>query len=90
MVRVAGDAAEEGWQAFVATIGMVSLSVGLVNLLPVPVLDGGQILFFLLEAVRGRPLPLRWRETIQLASVLFLLGLMVLVTAGDVLEWVAG
>jgi regulator of sigma E protease len=90
MVRVAGDAAEEGWQAFVATIGMVSLSVGLVNLLPVPVLDGGQILFFLLEAVRGRPLPLRWRETIQLASVLFLLGLMVLVTAGDVLEWVSG
>lgn len=90
MVRVAGDAAEEGWQAFVATIGMVSLSVGLVNLLPVPVLDGGQILFFLLEAVRGRPLPLRWRETIQLASVLFLLGLMVLVTAGDVLDWVAG
>ena len=51
-------------------MGMISLSLGIVNLLPIPVLDGGQIVFYLFEGIRGRPLPLVWRERIQMLSLI--------------------
>ena len=62
----------------------LSFSLGIINLLPVPVLDGGQIIFYSLEAIRGRPLPLILRERIQMVGVLFMMGLMLLVTVLDV------
>jgi regulator of sigma E protease len=87
MAQIAGTAWDAGIFAFISTIGMVSVGVGMVNLLPVPVLDGGQILFHLIELVRGRPLSLAWRERIQMVSVLLLVVLVVVVTLGDVAEW---
>lgn len=87
MAQIAGSAWDAGVFAFISTIGMVSVGVGMVNLLPVPVLDGGQILFHLVELVRGRPLSLAWRERIQMVSVLLLVVLVVVVTLGDVAEW---
>jgi regulator of sigma E protease len=55
-----------------------------VNLLPVPVLDGGQICFYTVEWIRGRPLPLELRERVQMVGVLALVALMLVVAVIDV------
>lgn len=81
---IAAKAAERGVHTYVRLIGIFSISLGLINLLPIPVLDGGQILFYSLEGIRGRPLPLIVRERIQMAGVLFLVALMLMVTVFDV------
>jgi regulator of sigma E protease len=65
-------------------MAMLSISLGIVNLVPVPVLDGGQILFFLLEAVRGRPVSHQFRERAQQIGVLFLVALMLAVLVFDI------
>jgi len=51
-----------GFAAFVNLIAMISLNIGLFNLLPVPMLDGGHLVYYLIEAVRGRPLSQRVQE----------------------------
>ncbi|MCB9688497.1 MAG: RIP metalloprotease RseP [Alphaproteobacteria bacterium] len=82
--QVAGDSAKEGVFAFVRMMAMISVSLGIVNLLPVPVLDGGQITVYGIEAIRGRPLPLRIRERIQMAGFLVLTAVFLMVTVLDV------
>ena len=81
------QAAEDGIFTFVRVMGMISFSLGIINLLPVPVLDGGQIVFYAIEGIRGRPLPLVLRERIQMVGVLFLAALMVMVFVMDVSRW---
>jgi regulator of sigma E protease len=71
-------------------LAALSISLGVVNFLPVPVLDGGQFLFYLLEGIRGRPLSLRVRERAQQIGVLFLVGLMFAVLVMDVNRWIGG
>lgn len=83
IVQVAGETAERGLFAFIGMLGMLSISLGLVNLLPVPVLDGGQILFHLIEAVRGRPLSIELREKVQMVGVMLLAVTFLYVTAND-------
>ena len=63
---------------------MLSISLGVVNLLPVPVLDGGQILFHAVEGIRGRPLSLAIRERVQQIGLLFLVLLMLSVLVFDI------
>lgn len=82
--RSAGYAAEQGFFQFARMMGIISFSLGIVNLLPIPVLDGGQILFYAIEGIRGRPLPLVLRERIQMVGVLFLASLMVVVFVLDI------
>lgn len=75
---------EQGIFAYTGLLAMVSLSLGIVNLLPAPVLDGGQILFYSLEGIRGRPLSIALREKIQMIGVLLLFALMLMVTVFDI------
>lgn len=84
IVRQASAAAEKGLFSWVRLMAMLSISLGIVNLVPVPVLDGGQILFFLLEAVRGRPVSHQFRERAQQIGVLFLVALMLAVLVFDI------
>jgi regulator of sigma E protease len=81
---VAGQTAELGVFYFARLIGQFSFSLGIVNLLPVPVLDGGQICFYTVEWIRGRPLPLELRERVQMVGVLALVALMLVVAVIDV------
>lgn len=81
--RIAGKSAESGIFTYVRVMGMISISLGIFNLLPVPALDGGHIAVYLVEVVRGRPLPLRIRERIQMAGVLALFALLLTVTVLD-------
>ena len=82
--RDAGEAAEQGIFEWARRMGLLSVSLAIINFLPVPVLDGGQFLFYLLEAIRGRPLPLAWRERAQQIGVLFLMALLLTVLAFDI------
>jgi regulator of sigma E protease len=81
--RVAGKSAEAGPFTYVRVMGMISISLGIFNLLPVPALDGGHIAVYAVEVVRGRPLSLRIRERIQMAGILALVALVLTVTVMD-------
>jgi regulator of sigma E protease len=84
MVRQASKAAEAGLFEWVRLMSMLSISLGIVNLVPFPVLDGGQILFYLAEAVRGRPLSIRFREATQQIGVVILVLFMLMVLIIDI------
>ena len=83
MVRQASQAAQRGVFDYARLMGILSISLGIVNLLPVPVLDGGQLLFFLLEAIRGRPVSVALRERAQQIGVILMVLLMLLVLVMD-------
>lgn len=75
--------AGEGVAGFLRLMALISINLGLLNLLPVPTLDGGHLLFFGVEAVRRRPLSLRTRRLASLAGLVILLALMGLAVKND-------
>lgn len=87
--RHAAAAAERGIFDWAYMMAGLSISLAVVNFLPVPVLDGGQFMFYAVEGIRGRPLSLQVRERAQQIGVLFLLGLMFAVLVIDVKNWIA-
>lgn len=62
IAETAGESANSGWKAFVSFLGLISVSIAVLNLLPIPMLDGGHLLYYLWEFVRGRPLPAEVQE----------------------------
>jgi regulator of sigma E protease len=82
--RDAGAAAKQGAHTWWRLMAVLSISLAIVNFLPVPVLDGGQFLFFLVEGIRGRPVSLRFRERAQQVGVLLLVALMLMVLVIDI------
>ena len=84
MYDIAGQAGAQGTTYFVWAMAVISVNLGLINLLPIPVLDGGHLLFFLFEAARRRPLPLRIREVASLVGMVMLVGLMLFAFKNDV------
>jgi regulator of sigma E protease len=78
IAKIAGNAYERGWDSFLAILVFISINLGVLNLLPIPVLDGGQAVIYALEGIRRAPLSLRTREIVQqlgLTVLLFLIGL---------------
>jgi regulator of sigma E protease len=65
----AGQSSRVGWYAYLGFLALISISLGVLNLLPVPVLDGGHLVYYGLEAVRGRPLSERSLELTQKAGM---------------------
>jgi regulator of sigma E protease len=86
IVRVSGEAASVGLTALITLTAAISLNLGLINLLPIPILDGGVMLLLLIEFVMGRDLSLRIKERIVQVSMAFLLLMMVVVLYNDVLK----
>lgn len=84
IAEFAGHSARLGAAQFLSFLGLVSLSLGLLNLLPVPVLDGGHLLYYSAELVRGRPLPERVRAAGQQVGLVALLALTVLAFYNDI------
>jgi regulator of sigma E protease len=74
IAKVAAASARNGWDSYVSFLALLSISLGVLNLLPVPVLDGGHLLFYAIEAVRGSPLS----ERIQNFGTQIGLGLMMM------------
>ncbi len=81
---VLGEEGAKGPSYFVWAMAVISINLGLVNLLPIPVLDGGHLVFFLFEAVFRRPLALRWREIASLAGLVVLIGLIAIAFKNDI------
>ncbi len=78
--------AERGFIDFIFFLGLISVNLAFLNLLPIPVLDGGHILLVILEMLRGKPVPLRIQGALQMVGALFLLGLLVFVTYNDIVR----
>lgn len=77
---------EFGLRSLLFFVGFISVNLAIVNLLPIPIADGGQILFFTLEKLRGRPLSLRKQMIIQQVSIVLLAGLFLYITFYDLLR----
>jgi len=82
--EVAGREGARGAEYFLWVMAVISINLGLLNLMPIPVLDGGHLLFLASEAVLRRPLPLRIREVASLIGLLFMLMLMGVAFKNDV------
>lgn len=77
IAKVAGQSAEMGWQTFISFMALMSVSLGILNLLPIPMLDGGHLVYYIIEAIRGKPVS----ENIQMIGLkigMVLLGSMML------------
>ena len=90
IAQIAGREARQGFANVALFTVMLSLELGMINLLPVPLLDGGHLLFFVCEAVRGRPLKLRTREIALQVGLLLLVALMAFVIFNDISRIVQG
>lgn len=86
MGQAAGEAADKGLYTFMILLAILSVQIGMVNLMPIPVLDGGYLLFFLYEAVAGRPLPARVQDYALIGGLILLLGIMIFANVSDFLR----
>jgi regulator of sigma E protease len=82
--KIAGDFARLGITSFLLLMAIISLNLGIFNLLPVPILDGGHIMFLLIEAVKGSPVSTRAMEISHQIGLALLLALMLFVCYNDV------
>jgi regulator of sigma E protease len=82
--RQAHLAMQRGWETYLRLMIFISINLGILNLLPIPVLDGGQALVFMVEGVKRSPLSLRTREAMQQVGVLLLVTLMMFALWNDV------
>jgi len=86
----AGQSASMGWMAYVSFIAVISISLGVLNLLPVPVLDGGHLMYYTAEIIRGRPVSDRALEIGQRIGMLVLFSLMAFAIYNDIYRLVGG
>lgn len=84
--QVAEKTAEQGLVNFLSFAALISINLGIINLLPIPVLDGGHILFFLIEAIRKKPLSEKFISVSQKIGIAFLVALMMLAFYNDILR----
>lgn len=82
----AGQSAKSGWTGYLSFLAFVSISLGIMNLLPVPILDGGHLLYYSLEVLTGRPVSARIWEMSQRAGLAILLSLMVIALFNDIVR----
>lgn len=88
-IRIAefsGDAAEQGTSSLIGLMAVLSASIGLINLFPIPVLDGGHLLFYAIEAVRGKPMNERAQEIGLTIGFALIISLMLFATYNDVIR----
>jgi regulator of sigma E protease len=95
IAQLSGQVAQHGLGSMVSFIALLSVNLGLINLFPIPILDGGHLVFYALEALRGRPVPQRAQEYSFRAGLALIGCLFVFVTWNDLtsfglFRWVAG
>src|SRR5881296_1882999 len=86
IAKISGDAATQGFSNYAFLIAILSINLGVLNLLPIPVLDGGHLAFFAIEAVKRRPLSIRSRELAQQVGIFLLICLMLYAFRNDILN----
>ena len=90
IAQMAGQQAREGLGSFFFFVAILSVNLGVLNLLPIPVLDGGHLLFFLLEGILGRPVKLKHRERAQQVGIFVLIMIMIYAFYNDIARFFGG
>lgn len=83
IAEIARKSLDLGWQAYLSTMILISINLGIVNLLPIPILDGGQALIYLVEGVKRSPISVRTREIVQQTGLVLIVLLMALAFWND-------
>ncbi|HEV8243707.1 MAG TPA: RIP metalloprotease RseP [Nitrospirales bacterium] len=86
IAKISGDAATQGFSNYVFLIAILSINLGVLNFLPIPILDGGHLAFFAIEAVKRQPLSIRSREVAQQVGLFLLICLMLFAFRNDILN----
>lgn len=86
IAQMSGEVAKQGWDTTFWFMAVLSINLGLINLFPIPVLDGGHLVFCAAEAIRGQPLSERFREYASVAGLSLVIALMVFVTWNDIVS----
>jgi regulator of sigma E protease len=80
----AGKSASMGVTQYLIFLALISVSLGVLNLLPLPVLDGGHLMYYLWEGATGKPVPERWMERLQQGGVAILMVMMSIALFNDI------
>lgn len=90
IAQMAGEQVRHGLVNLLGFIALVSINLGILNLLPIPVLDGGHLMFFGIEAAKGSPVSIRTREVAQQIGLFILLTLIIFVFYNDIMRIISG
>ena len=90
IISVVSEVAREGFYMVLYILFIISLNLGLMNLLPLPALDGGRLVFLIVEAIRRKPVPPEKEGMVHGIGMLLLFGLIVVVTWQDIARLIAG
>ena len=90
IVTAIGQAASYGWEDVAELLALITINLGILNLLPFPALDGGKIVFLLIEAVTGHAVPEKIQSSLTVAAFALLFGLMLFATYNDIVRLVTG
>jgi regulator of sigma E protease len=83
IAKVATASAKSGLESYISFLALLSVSLGVLNLLPIPVLDGGHLMFYLIELLAGRPVPEKIQSVGYQLGLFMVLGMMVLALYND-------
>jgi regulator of sigma E protease len=81
---MSGQYAKQGFIPFIFFMSVLSINLGVLNLLPIPVLDGGHLFFYLIEIITGKEVNVKWREMSQQLGFFLLVLLMIFVFYNDI------
>ncbi len=90
IAQMTGQQAQEGILNLIYFTALISINLGILNLLPIPVLDGGHLFFFFIEAILGRPIEMKKIEMAQRIGMVFLIMLMIFVFYNDIMRLITG
>ena len=90
IVTAIGQAASYGWQDLLELLALITINLGVFNLLPFPALDGGKVVFLIIEGVTGHAVPEKLQGTLTIAAFALLFGLMLFATYNDIIRLVTG
>lgn len=86
MAQAAGDSVQRGWMSYVSFLGLISASIAVLNLLPIPMLDGGHLMYYLWEGATGRPVAESLQSILRKFGLMILAAMMALALSNDFLS----
>ena len=90
IVSAIGQAASYGWQDLLELLALITVNLGILNLLPFPALDGGKVVFLVIEGVTGHAVPEKLQGSLTVAAFALLFGLMIFATYNDIIRLITG
>jgi regulator of sigma E protease len=90
IARLTGEIVAVGPTAILSLMALLSLNLAILNVLPIPALDGGRLFFILIEGVIGRKIPQKFESTIHAIGMAVLLALIALISLSDIINWISG